>query len=345
MVFVAVAPALLHAGEWIDTSGPVLIHLGPVTLKPFGFLEVIGMTRSSVTADSISTKFGKIPLTGGPGESLGSIRHSRPMLKGDVAAGPVKFTAYLESDFMNFTVGQSSYRWRQYWGQAEIGKWQILGGQAWSLLRPNRFGTASDTNTMNTDVIEPAYHVGLLGSRVRQIRVTRAMGIYQAAVAWEADGNVMTKIVRDKNRQHFELGGFTGRFGRRGVTGSAVIGLTPRLRLVTQQYWSKRAAYQALGVVPTGVNGVSTLEGAEAQVWKNLEVYSYGGLVYGARADSAGNRLVREWSAGINQKVAVRSLRSGLLMSLEYSHLNRAIWSGKEGAMDYLMYRLRFTFN
>src|SRR4029077_9499078 len=138
--------------------------------------------------------------------------------------------------------------------------------QAWSLLRPNRVGTDSDKDTMNTDVIDPAYHVGLLGTRVRQIRVARAMGIYKAVVAWEGDGNLLSKIVRDKNRQHFELGAFQGRFGRHGATASAVLSLTPRFRLVNQQYWSKHAAYQALGVVPIGASGASTLEGLEAQV-------------------------------------------------------------------------------
>lgn len=344
-VFVAAAAALLHAGEQKDAPGPVLVHIGSLTLKPSGFLDSIGMSRSSTTADSVSTKFGKIPLTEQPGESLGSARHSRLMLKGDLPAGPVKFSVYLESDFMNFTEGQSPYRWRQYWGQAQIGKWEILGGQAWSLLRPNRLGTASDKDTMNTDVIDPAYHVGLLGSRVRQIRVARAMGIYKAAVAWEGDGNLLTKIVRDKNRQHFELGGVTGRFGRRGVTGSAVLRVHPRFRIVTQQYWSKRAAYQALGVVPAGVNGLSTLEGVEAQVRKNLELYSYAGLVYAARGDPTGNRLVGQCTAGFNQKVGLPSLRSGLLMSLQYSHLDRAVWNGRQGTMDFLMYRVRYVFN
>src|SRR5262249_10269127 len=152
-------------------------------------------------------------------------------------------------------------------------------------------------------------------------------------------------VVRDKNRQHYELGAFGGRFGRRGVTGSASLSLTPRFRAVTQQYWSKRAAYQALGVVPTGVNGISTLEGIEAQVKKNLEVYSYRGLVYAARADANGNRLVRQWTVGFNQKAGLSSLRSGLLMSVQYSHLDRAVWGGKEGVMDFLMYRVRYTFN
>lgn len=343
--FLVANATLLPAGEQQDTPGPVLLHLGALTLRPSGFLDMIGMSRSATTADSVSTKFGNIPLADTPDESIGSARHSRLMLKGGLAAGPVTFNGYLESDFMNFAAGQSSYRWRQYWGQAVIGKWEILGGQAWSLLRPNRVGTDSDKDMMNTDVIEPAYHVGLLGSRVRQIRVARTMGIYKAVVAWEGDGNVLTKIVRDKNRQHYELGGFVGRFGRLGVTASAVVSLTPRFRVVTQQYWSKRAAYQAIGGVPVGVNGVSTLEGFEAQVKKNLEVYSYTGLVYGSRAGSSGNRLVREWTVGFNEKIGLPSLRAGLLMSLQYSHLDRAVWGGREGAMDYLMYRVRYTFN
>jgi hypothetical protein len=331
--------------EHSSVPGPVVLNFGPLALTPSAFLDAIGMSRSETTGDSVSTKFGKIPLSDTEAESLGSVRHSRLMLKGNLAAGPVQFSGYLESDFMNFTSGQSPYRWRQYWGQAQIGKWEILGGQAWSLLRPNRVGTSSDKDTMSTDVIDPAYHVGLLGSRVRQIRVARTMGAYKAAVAWEGDGNLLTKVVRDKNRQHFELAAFGGRFGRRGVTGSAVVSLTPRLRVVTQQYWSKRAAYQALGVVPAGVNGVSTLEGVEAQLKKSFEVYSYGGIVYASRLDSAGNRLVRQWTAGFNHRIGVPAFHAALLLSLQYSHLDRSIWSGRQGAMDFVMYRVRYTFN
>jgi hypothetical protein len=342
LILVASA-TLLSAGEPSDSFEPVLVHLGPLTLKPSAFLELIGMMRSATTADSVSTHFGNIPLEDTPGESLGSPRHSRLMLKGDLPAGPFHFSAYLESDFLNFTPGQSPYRWRHYWGQAQIGNWEILGGQTWSLLRSNRTGTGMDA--MNTDVIDPAYHVGLIGSRLRQIRVSRTMGIYKAAVAWEGVGNFVAKVARDTERQHYELAGFGGRTGRGGVAASAVAGLTPRFRLVTQAYWSQRGAYEALGVVPVGVNGVSTLQGIEAQVRKNLEVYSYGGLVYAAQGAASGNRLVRQWSAGVSQKVSLPSLRSGLLMSLQYSYLDRAIWAGKEGVMNFLMYRVRYTFN
>src|ERR1039457_3985840 len=300
LILLIASAALLSAGEPGDSVEPVLVRLGPLTLNPSAFLELIGMSRSATKADSVSTHFGNIPLEDTPGESLGSPRHSRLMLKGDVPAGPFHFSAYLESDFLNFTPGQSPYRWRHYWGQAQIGNWEILGGQTWSLLRSNRVGPGMDA--MNTDVIDPAYHVGLIGSRLRQIRVSRTMGIYKAAVAWEGVGNFVAKVVRDTERQHYELAGFGGRTGRAGVAASAVAGVTPRFRLVTQAYWSQRAAYEALAVVPVGVNGVSTLQGIEAHIKKNLEVYSYGGLGYSARGEGAGKRVGRQWAGGGNPK-------------------------------------------
>lgn len=345
-ILFSAARLLLASDASPASTEPVLVHLGALTLKPSAFLELIGMSRSATTADSVSTKFGKIPLGDTPGETIGSARHSRLMLKSELPAGDFHFTTYLESDFMNFTSGQSAWRWRQYWGQASYGKWELLGGQAWSLLRPNRVGTDSDRNVMSTSVIEPAYEVGLLGSRDRQIRIARPFGDYKVAVAWEGDGNLLAKVVRDKKSTHYELGVMGGRFGRKGATASAVISLTPRFRLVNQQYWSKRAAYQALGVVPIGPNGLSTLEGAEYQVRRNTELYAYGGLVYASRMDTTANRVVSQWSTGVNQKFAVpANWRGGMILSLQYSHLGRAVWSGKEGVMDYLMYRFRYTFN
>lgn len=76
------------------------------------------MSRSATTADSVCTKFGKIPLGDTPWKTIGSARHSRLMLKSELPAGDFPFTTYLESDFMNFTTGQSPWRWRQYWGQS-----------------------------------------------------------------------------------------------------------------------------------------------------------------------------------------------------------------------------------
>lgn len=344
LALLAIALAGLVSGE--DQKKPetgLLIHIGKLTLRPSGFLDAIGVTRSASTPDSISTHLGSFPLTDTPTLTDGSLRNSRIMLKGELPAGPVKFSGYMESDFLNFTPGQSPYRWRQYWGQASIGNWEILGGQAWSFLRPNRLGLATDRDMFHTDVIDAAYHTGLLGFRPRQVRVIRNMGNYKAGVAWEEGGNLLAKIARDGGRTHLEATGLAGRSGRQGASAAGVIRATARLRLVAQQYWSKRALQEALNVVPQSASGLSTIDGAEYQLQKNLEVYFYGGVVYASRF--AGNRVVRQWSLGANRKLDAPSLWGDFVLSLQYSHMDRDLWTGRSGAMDMVWYRVRYTFN
>jgi hypothetical protein len=152
----------------------------------------------------------------------------------------------------------------------------ILGGQVWSLLRPNRKRTSSDTDLMHTDVIDPAYHVGLLGSRVRQLRMARTLGDYKAVFAWESPGNFAAKATVDKKRWQAELAALIGHGERKGLMAAGVVNLSQRLQLVTQEYRSKRAASEALGVVPAEVNGAATIQGLEFHPVKAFEIYSYG---------------------------------------------------------------------
>jgi hypothetical protein len=338
----AATAALAHA-DGAGNGDTFLVHLGFLTLRPSGFLDAISSTRSASDSDSISTGFGKFPLTSQTGQTIVSLRNSRLALKGDLALGPVRIAGYMESDFLNTTPAQSNWRWRQYWAQARMGRWELTGGQEWSMLRPNREGIASETALMNTDVIDAGYHVGLLGYRRRQVRLARTLGAYKAAVAWEASGNWVAKVVRDSEKLHLELGGLSGRSGRRGVTASAVAKVASRVRVVTQQSWSRHALFEALNTVPVGASGVATIEGVELDITRNTEVYFYGGLVYGEH--SSGNRVVGEWTAGANRKLGRKVFFSGFLLSLEYSHLNRTVWTGASGAMDYLMTRFRYSFN
>ena len=335
----------LAAGAAADPPerAPVVVRIGGITLRPGGFLEAIGETRSQSDADSVSTHFGSIPLTDTGVESVASLAHSRVMLKAERTAGPVAFTTYLESDFLNPVADSAPWRWRQYWGSARVGGWEILGGQAWSLLRPNREGMASDTALMNTDVIEPAYHVGLGGARRRQVRVGRTFGRQHAAVAWENNGNYVAKIATDRGFGHLEAAAFSGRSGRRGASASGFLRLSGRLRLATQEMWSHRDIAQALSLVPPLTSGFSVLEGVEAQCTKRLEVYAYAGIVYGDR--STGNRAVRQTSTGFNYRIPAPAWRGAVMLSLQYSYLDRAVWDGRTGQVHYAMYRLRYTFN
>lgn len=339
----SVAPADQNSSEVTRPAEPVVVHIGLLTLRPTAFFDIAGVTRSDMTMDSMNTKLGKIPLADTPSGSQGTLRTSRMHLTGTIPLGEAKLTGYMESDFMNFTANQNMYRWRQYWGRLEYGSWELLGGQAWSLLRPNRAGMSTEKDMMHTDLIDSGYQVGLLGSRTKQLRIVHTMGDYHAGVAWESDGNMLGKVTHDATRLHLEATGLAGRFARKGVTAAGVYSVTPRFRVVSQEYWSNRAIYQALNLAPAGINGYATLEGVEAQVRKNFEVYSYGGVVYASR--SKNNRVVREWTVGFNQKVNTPSLLGNMLMSFQYSHADRELWTGKAGVMDFVMYRVRYTFN
>jgi hypothetical protein len=124
---------------------PFLYHAGPVTLtlRPSGFFEGIAMYRTATTGDTVSTRFGSIPLQPTPSETLLSAGHSRIQM----CAQAGNLSIYLETDFLN-APGKEPLRFRQYWGEYRIGKWRILGGQAWSLLRPNRMGINSEGGLM-----------------------------------------------------------------------------------------------------------------------------------------------------------------------------------------------------
>ena len=326
------------------TVEPLTLSVDGLKLRPGAFLDLIGLTRTATTPDTINTHFGAIPLVETPGESLWSPRHSRLWLRGDRSEGPVTVSFYLESDFLNPNAGQSPYRWRQYWAAIHWGKWELSAGREWNLLRPNRVGVESDTGTMNTLVPEPAYHVGLDGTRDRQVRLTRNFGDYNAVFAWQTNGLFLGRVAADKKFGHVELDSIlAGHHGQHGVSASAYLNVSKRVRYETQAYWSKRAGYQALGVVPANVDGGNLLQGVEFFVSPRVDLYGYAGWAYAER--SGGNRVVREYTAGGDYRVPITGLHGAALFSLELSRMDRALWTNQSGAMFYAMYRFRYTFN
>lgn len=289
----------------------------------------------------MSTRFGAIPLESNHGESLVSFRNSRMALLAETVLGNIgKLSGYVESDFLNRAPAQP-FRFRQFFGRFQSRNWEILAGQGWSLFRPNRFGISTEGALMNTRVIDAGYHVGLLGYRDRQIRVVRHLGDWQAAVSLENGHDGLAKIVRDTKRAHLEAIGLLGANGRHGVSVAAVVHAGPKIDIVTQEFWSKGGGPEALSTVPPGVVTAATLEGAEMKIRRGLQLFTYGGLVYGNR--STGNRVVREGTVGFSQDVFKD--RYGLaVFSAQYSHLARATWDGKQGIMSFGMISLRHYF-
>lgn len=316
-------------------SNPFLFHVGQITLRPSGFVDAIGMFRTATTGDTVNTRFARIPLQDTPSETLASVAHSRMQICGE--AGGVSL--YVETDFLN-SPGKAPFRFRQYWGEYRIGKWRILAGQAWSLLRPNRVGINSESGLMNTLVIEPAYHVGLAGLRNRQIRVTREDGNWHVAVSYEAGNSFLGKLAHDSPRLHLELTGL-GSAHRRAASVAAVIHARHKIDIVTQQVVSHGVGPDLLSTIPEGVNAHSTIQGVEARLRPTLEVFAYGGMAYGGR--SLGNRFVREWTAGFLQHLFEEQPWGAASLSAQFSQLDRATWPGRHGDMSYVQVSFRYS--
>jgi hypothetical protein len=168
-----------------ESKSPLSFKIGSADFTPGGFLDFTTFFRSTNVGSGIATAFGSIPFSnqlpqGRLSETRLSSQYSRLSLKVDTyLTDSTAITGYVESDFLGFqpanayqTANSDSLRLRVYWADVRHGKWEMLGGQAWSLLTPNRVGLSPLTPdvfyTLNED---PNFQVGLTWARQPQFRV------------------------------------------------------------------------------------------------------------------------------------------------------------------------------
>lgn len=163
---------------------PLSFKIGDALFTPGGFMDFTGVFRTTGTGNGIGTTFNSIPYNNnfpiaGTNETRFSAQNSRISLKVDAPVGGGKILGYVEADFLgaiaanaNITSNSNTLRMRVYFGDYRRGKWEVMGGQDWSMLTPNRKGLSvmpSDiffTNNMDTN-----YQVGLTWTRQPQFRV------------------------------------------------------------------------------------------------------------------------------------------------------------------------------
>jgi hypothetical protein len=168
-----------------EPKSPLFFRIGSAEFSPGGFLDFATYYRTTNDGAGIATGFGTIPFNnqlpqGRLSETHFSAQYSRLSLKVDAPLPKsTKLTAYVETDFLGFqpanayiTANSDSLRLRVYWADIQRGKWEVLGGQEWSLLTPNRVGLSPMTSdifyTLNED---PNFQVGLIWARQPQFRV------------------------------------------------------------------------------------------------------------------------------------------------------------------------------
>lgn len=134
-----------------QAGGLASIKLGDAVLTPGGFVDFENIFRTTNTQSNIATAFAAIPFSNTSQGNITELRttaqFSRLNLKVIDTFHGSMVTGYVEGDFSGnsaTTVYQSTgnltNRLRLYFGMAQHGKWEVVGGQVWSWLTPNRDG-------------------------------------------------------------------------------------------------------------------------------------------------------------------------------------------------------------
>ncbi|MGB7022717.1 MAG: hypothetical protein WBD73_02875, partial [Candidatus Acidiferrales bacterium] len=165
-------------------QSPLFFKIGGAEFTPLGFLDFTGVYRSTDVGSGIGTSFGSIPFNGAsPAGQLSELRfsaqNSRVGIKVDANPGDFKVRGYLEADFLgnaaaNLQIGSHSntMRMRLYWVDVRRGKWEVLAGQSWSMMTPNRVGISPmPGDIFYSQDMDTNYQNGLVWLRTPGVRL------------------------------------------------------------------------------------------------------------------------------------------------------------------------------
>jgi hypothetical protein len=125
------------------------LKLGPAKLRLIGYPALTTVWRSTNNGGNVATNFNNIPYSntvpGTTSELRLSPQNTRLAIRVDADLKSSYAAGYFEMDFVGAPVGgnlvtQSGYpfRIRQAWFDWRKSKWEITGGQLWSLMTPNK---------------------------------------------------------------------------------------------------------------------------------------------------------------------------------------------------------------
>lgn len=175
---------VLNASQEVrfSESSPTL-KLGPADIRLEGYIALAGLFDSANTGGSIGTNFASIPYSNTPeGNSTEfrlSSQRTRVALRVDTKLSESDLAAYLEADFRGTTSGTVAvtsssfgFRVRQAWIDNRWQKFQISGGQMFSLLTPVRSEVTPDpSEAMMSYAVDAQYLAGLVWDRVPGVRL------------------------------------------------------------------------------------------------------------------------------------------------------------------------------
>jgi hypothetical protein len=165
-----------------EPRSPLSIHIGNTTFTPLGFVDATFYARSTNVGSGIGTNFGSVPFNNTTGGNISetnfSTQNSRIGFRVDSELLGTKVLGYFEADFLGqppptvfVTSNADTFRMRNVFVDARKGWFEVLGGQDWSMLTPNRVGLSPLPNDIfYTQNMDTNYQAGLVWARQTQFR-------------------------------------------------------------------------------------------------------------------------------------------------------------------------------
>jgi len=163
-------------------ASPLQLRVGDTTIQVGAIVDGMTVGRSTATGNGIATSFGTIPFGNTPQGNLSelqmSAQNSRLSVLASGALGSMTVKGFIETDFLGnapnalqVTANSNTPRMRLAWAQVLTGDFEFVGGQAWSMLTPNRRGLSPLTgDVFVSQNIDLNLQMGLTWTRAMQFR-------------------------------------------------------------------------------------------------------------------------------------------------------------------------------
>jgi hypothetical protein len=164
-------------------EGTPTFRLGSADIRLGGFVDIENIYRTTNTQNNIATNYAAIPFSNTPQGALSEYRltgqFSRFNIRVTDKIGDTDVAGYCEADFSGNdatnvyqTVNGHTLRLRLCFMRVQRSKWEILGGQTWSWLTPNRIGIGPNPAELAITYNEDQnIGVGLPYTRAAEFRV------------------------------------------------------------------------------------------------------------------------------------------------------------------------------
>ena len=155
-----------------EKESPLSFKIGGAEFTPGGWIDFGTIYRNVNIGSGLSTTFGTIPFNNTVSDHVHDLRltaqYSRISLKVTSRYGANDMMGYVEADFLGNDAGTAfitsnshTNRLRHAWFDLRHNKWEIMGGQSWSWLAPNRNGLSpKNEDVAGTWNLDPNHQVG-----------------------------------------------------------------------------------------------------------------------------------------------------------------------------------------